>query len=207
MSVLQNLLHAVLAISCACCICLDLFMDHLWPYLSKNKLIMSNLPVQKQNCSPKIQKKKKRKIVCRGECWRVSECPKHPIVAPCCMPKTRTRWAWQASLLTPWTKAKTWTVDVPAGTSGRFWWRTDCSFSGEWPLWHRRHCAGAPSSTVSGNPPTTTLHPWWRPAMHMTTTISRWSAATICPCPSPVAPALRLCAHTPSDPALTSIHA
>jgi len=50
---------------------------------------------------------------------------------------------------------QTWTVDVPAGTSGRFWGRTGCSFNGGSGHCDSADCAGALSCTVSGQTPAT----------------------------------------------------
>lgn len=52
---------------------------------------------------------------------------------------------------------QTWTVSVPPGTTGRFWGRTGCSFSGGGSDGHcdTGDCAGALNCTVSGQPPTT----------------------------------------------------
>ncbi|EES17455.1 thaumatin-like pathogenesis-related protein 4 [Sorghum bicolor] len=50
---------------------------------------------------------------------------------------------------------QTWTVDVPAGTTGRFWGRTGCSFSGGSGHCDTGDCAGALNCTVSGQPPAT----------------------------------------------------
>ncbi|OEL25013.1 Pathogenesis-related protein 1A/1B [Dichanthelium oligosanthes] len=50
---------------------------------------------------------------------------------------------------------QTWTVDVPAGTSGRFWGRTGCTFNGGTGHCDTGDCAGALSCTVSGQPPAT----------------------------------------------------
>jgi hypothetical protein len=50
---------------------------------------------------------------------------------------------------------QTWTVDVPAGTTGRFWGRTGCSFSSGSGHCDTGDCAGALNCTVSGQPPTT----------------------------------------------------
>ncbi|CAD6269417.1 unnamed protein product [Miscanthus lutarioriparius] len=50
----------------------------------------------------------------------------------------------------------TWIVDVPTGTSGRFWGRTGCSFNVEVAtVTYTVDCAGALSCTVSGQPPAT----------------------------------------------------
>ena len=50
---------------------------------------------------------------------------------------------------------QTWTVDVPAGTAGMFWGRTNCSFVGGNGHCGTGDCAGALNCTVSGQPPTT----------------------------------------------------
>ena len=50
---------------------------------------------------------------------------------------------------------QTWTVNVPPGTSGRFWGRTGCSFNGGSGHCDSGDCAGALSCTLSGQPPAT----------------------------------------------------
>jgi hypothetical protein len=51
---------------------------------------------------------------------------------------------------------QTWTVNVPAGTSGgRVWGRTGCSFSGGRGHCASADCGGAESCTLSGQPPLT----------------------------------------------------
>ncbi|CAL4904855.1 unnamed protein product [Urochloa decumbens] len=52
-------------------------------------------------------------------------------------------------------QGQTWTVNVPAGTSGRFWGRTGCSFNGGSGHCDSADCGGALSCTVSGQPPAT----------------------------------------------------
>ncbi|XP_066356689.1 pathogenesis-related protein 1A/1B-like [Miscanthus floridulus] len=50
---------------------------------------------------------------------------------------------------------QTWSVDVPAGTSGRFWGRTGCTFNGGSGHCDTGDCAGELSCKLSGDPPTT----------------------------------------------------
>lgn len=50
---------------------------------------------------------------------------------------------------------QTWTVDVPAGTTGRFWGRTGCTFVGASGHCDTGDCGGALNCTITGQPPTT----------------------------------------------------
>ncbi|CAL4904851.1 unnamed protein product [Urochloa decumbens] len=52
-------------------------------------------------------------------------------------------------------QGQSWTVDVPPGTSGRFWGRTGCSFNGGSGHCDSGDCAGALSCSVSGQTPAT----------------------------------------------------
>jgi hypothetical protein len=52
-------------------------------------------------------------------------------------------------------QGQSWTVDVPAGTSGRFWGRTGCSFNGDNGHCSSADCNGKLSCTVSGQTPAT----------------------------------------------------
>ncbi|KAJ1266573.1 hypothetical protein BS78_08G162400 [Paspalum vaginatum] len=51
-------------------------------------------------------------------------------------------------------QGQTWTVNVPPGTSGRFWGRTGCSFNGNSGSCQTGDCAGAFFCTLSGQPAT-----------------------------------------------------
>ncbi|CAN6357197.1 unnamed protein product [Urochloa humidicola] len=52
-------------------------------------------------------------------------------------------------------QGQSWTVNVPPGTSGRFWGRTGCSFNGGSGHCDSGDCAGALSCSVSGQTPAT----------------------------------------------------
>ncbi|CAL4890744.1 unnamed protein product [Urochloa decumbens] len=52
-------------------------------------------------------------------------------------------------------QGQSWTVDVPPGTSGRFWGRTGCNFNGGSGHCDSGDCAGALSCSVSGQTPAT----------------------------------------------------